>query len=86
MANGNGIWKPIGIGVTILVVFTSYVVANDVGSRARDEKLDSRVDKVEVAVARIDANLQNMTDDMREQKTMTKEGFAELKQLIREKI
>ena len=88
MAGKMAMWA-IGAIFTLVCVIAiptmaKSVIENDRLSRARDEKLDDRLDKVEVAVTRIDTSLSSLKDNYKEQRVETKEGFQKLEQLIRE--
>lgn len=84
MGNGKVLVTAIAIFVAIMTTGVSYVVANDVGSRARDEKLGDRLTTVEIAVTRIDTSLGALNENYKEQRVENKESFKELTQLIKE--
>ena len=86
MANGNGktIVRWVSIGVTILSIFILQIVNADVRNRKRDAVQDEKISLVQADIREIKTNQTWMKDKINEQMTVQKEGFTEIKQMIRD--
>jgi len=96
MTNGNGLSTKIlmwAIGaiftlvcVIALPTLAKSVIENDRLRAEGDKVLDTRLDGVETDIQGIKTDLVWIKSSMQEQRTMTKEGFSEIKELIKTKI